>query len=194
MSVGFEERAQALRARISDPDFLANRGLGNEVGIYFFCYDPAEELEARALFSRLARESETGHLPCKLVEFNLYDLVLELCDKARISDAIDRMEQKRGTEALLAQLSRTASAEAVASVMAETPLEPGSVVLITGVGEVYPLLRAHVLLDNLQHLITTVPVVVAYPGAFDGQSLRLFAGKGRPGLTDGNYYRAFSLV
>ena len=34
-----------------------------------------------------------------------------------------------------------------------------------------------------------VPVIVAYPGRFDGQTLSLF---GR--LTDGNYYRAFDLI
>ena len=34
-------REEVLRGRLADPDFLANRGLGNEVGIYLFCYDPA---------------------------------------------------------------------------------------------------------------------------------------------------------
>ena len=31
-------REEVLRGRLADPDFLANRGLGNEVGIYLFCY------------------------------------------------------------------------------------------------------------------------------------------------------------
>ena len=59
----FDHRARVLRDRLSDADFLANRGLGNEVGIYLFCYDPALELEARDLVARLVRESENGSLP-----------------------------------------------------------------------------------------------------------------------------------
>ena len=71
--------------------------------------------------------------------------------------------------------------------------EPGDVVFITGVGEVYPHLRTHALLDNIQHLFADVPLVVAYPGLYDGQSMRLFAGVAGRGLEDGNYYRAFNL-
>ena len=33
-----------IRERISDPNFLENKGLSNEVGIHVFCYDPADEL------------------------------------------------------------------------------------------------------------------------------------------------------
>lgn len=183
-----------LRARLADPDFLANRGLGNEVGIYLFCYDPALELEARDLFAHLVRESEMGQLPCRLIERNLYDLIWSICEERRIDGAVARMEQRRGTQALIDQLRKTVSAEAVASAMAYEPHEPGDVVLVTGVGETYPLLRAHVLLDNIQHLFADVPLVVAYPGRYDGQSLCLFAGAAQRGLEDGNYYRAFNLV
>lgn len=188
------QRADVLRERLADPDFLANRGLGNEVGIYLFCYDPALEPEARALFARLVRESETGQLPCRIIERNLYDLILQICEEKRIAASIPRMEEKRGTQALIDQLRKTASPEAVAAAMAYEPHQPGDVVLVTGVGEAYPLLRAHALLDNVQHLFADVPLVVAYPGAYDGQSMRLFAGANQRGLEDGNYYRAFSLV
>ena len=61
--------------------------------------------------------------------------------------------------------------------------------VITGVGEVYPFMRVHNVLDNIQHLFENTPVVVMSPGRFDGQTLSLF-GK----LTDGNYYRAFDLI
>ncbi|MEC4183418.1 DUF1788 domain-containing protein [Adlercreutzia sp. R21] len=188
------QREAVLRSRLADPDFLANRGLGNEVGIYLFCYDPALELEVRDLVGRLSRESEAGVLPCRLVERNLYDLLLGICDERRVSDAIPRMEAKRGTAALLDQLRKTASTDAFAKALDYGPHEPGDVLLITGVGEVYPLLRTHALLDNIQHLFADIPLVVAYPGCYDGASMRLFAGAGNRGLEDGNYYRAFSLV
>lgn len=190
----FDHRARVLRDRLSDADFLANRGLGNEVGIYLFCYDPALELEARDLVARLVRESENGSLPCRLVERNLYDIMLKLCDEQRISAAIPRMEAKRGTQALLDQLRRTVSPGTFADALDYGPHEPGDVLIVTGVGEVYPLLRTHALLDNVQHLFADVPLVVAYPGRFDGQAMRLFAGAESRGAEDGNYYRAFNLV
>lgn len=187
-------REAVLRDRLADPDFLANRGLGNEVGIFLFCYDPALELELRDTVARLMRDSENGALPCRLVERNLYDLLLAICDERRVSAAIPRMEAKRGTAALVEQLHKTASLDAFAEAIDYGPHEPGDVVLITGVGEVYPHLRTHALLDNIQHLFADVPLVVAYPGLYDGQSMRLFAGSSGRGLDDGNYYRAFNLV
>lgn len=189
-----DRRGAILRERLADADFLANRGLGNEVGIYLFCYDPALELEMREVVARLVRESEIGALPCHLIERNLYDLLLAICDERRVSAAIPRMEAKRGTEALVEQLHKTASLDAFAAALAGEPHEPGDVVLLTGIGEVYPHLRTHALLDNIQHLFADVPLVVAYPGRYDGQSMRLFAGAAGRGLEDGNYYRAFSLV
>lgn len=188
------QREEVLRDRLADPDFLANRGLGNEVGIYLFCYDPALELELRDSVGRLVRDSENGALPCRLIERNLYDLLLAICDDRRVSAAVPRMEAKRGTAALVEQLRKTASLDAFAEALDYGSHEPGDVVLITGVGEVYPHLRTHALLDNIQHLFADVPLVVAYPGLYDGQSMRLFAGTAGRGLEDGNYYRAFNLV
>lgn len=187
-------REDVLKERLSYPDFLANRGLGNEVGIFIACYDPALEPQAQAMFSRLVHDSEMGVLPCAVRHFDLYDVLIQICEEKRVLDAIPRMEERRGTDALINQLEKTASPEAFAEAIARQPHKAGDAILITGVGEVYPILRVHTLLDNIQHLFSDVPVIVAYPGKYDGQSLRLFAGARSKGLDDGNYYRAFDLV
>lgn len=184
-----DARSQVLRARLSDPEFLQNRGLGNEVGFFTFCYNPACELYVRQLTAQLVRESEGGRLPCRIVERNLYDMLLDICRERRILDRIPQQEERRGQEALRTQLQKVASAEAFAKAVDYVSRQPSDVVFLTGVGEVYPFLRVHVLLDNLQHLAAEVPVIVFYPGKFTGQSLSLF---GR--LDDGNYYRAFDLI
>ena len=53
--------------------------------------------------------------------------------------------------------------------------------------------EAYALADDVmeaaQPIIEDIPVVLMYPGIFDGRTLKLF---GR--LEDGNYYRAFSLL
>ena len=64
-----------------------------------------------------------------------------------------------------------------------------AVVFITGIGKCYPILRSHTVLNNLHQVIDNVPVVLFYPGNYDGQELVLFGE-----IKDDNYYRAFKLV
>ena len=66
---------------------------------------------------------------------------------------------------------------------------PNSVIFLTGVGKCYPILRSHKVLNNLHQVIDNVPVVMFYPGKYDGQELVLFGE-----IKDDNYYRAFKLV
>lgn len=184
----FAERSANLQERLADADFLANRGLGNEVGFHIFCYDPSRELEARSLARSLMADSESGKLPCRIVHRNLYDLMLGICEQRRILDRIPEMEMRRGSDVLLKQLARTASPEALAEALDYGPHEPGDVLLITGVGEIYPVMRLHSLLNNMHVAYSDIPVVVFYPGRFTGQSFSLFGL-----LDDGNYYRAFEI-
>ena len=190
----FERRCAALRSRLCDADFLANKGLGNEAGIFTFCYDPTLELEARDLFKRLAADADAGKLGegdvrAEIRERNLYDVLLNIAEGKRILEKLPAQEQKRGQDGLLRQVQRIATPEAFVAAIDWEPHKLGDVLLITGVGEVYPFMRVHNILNNMQSSFRDVPVVVAYPGTFDGGSLSLF-GK----LKDGNYYRAFDLI
>lgn len=185
----FQHRCDVLRERLTDDGFLSNKGLGNEVGIYLFCYDPSLELDVRSFVVKCVADSNEGRLSCRIVERNLYDVLLQICEDKRILDRIPQQEERRGTETLLGQLQKIASPEAFANAMDYEPHRPGDVLFITGVGEVYPALRAHVLLDNIQSIFHDMPIVLFYPGRYDGQSLSLFNT-----LTDGNYYRAFDLI
>lgn len=53
-----KQELDKIRGRISEPSFLKNEGLSNEVGIHVFCYDPADELIVRDFVSRLKAENE----------------------------------------------------------------------------------------------------------------------------------------
>lgn len=67
--------------------------------------------------------------------------------------------------------------------------QSGDVLVISGVGDVYPFMRVHKILDNIQHIFSDIPILVLYPGTFNGQELSLFGE-----FQDGNYYRAFNLI
>lgn len=190
----FDHRCQAFRERLCDADFLANKGLGNEAGIYLFCYDPGLELRARAYFKGLEAECASGRLGAgdvrtRLMVRNLYDVFLEIAEAKHVLDKLPSQEERRGRAGVLRQIRRIAPPERYVERMDWAPHEPGDVLLICGVGEAYPFIRAHDVLNNLQTAMRDVPVVVAYPGSFDGGALSLF-----DKFHDGNYYRAFDLV
>lgn len=184
-------RCEVLRERLGNESFLANKGLSNEVGFYLFCYEPQLELEVRDFVNRLLKESEDGTLGCRIVKRNLFDVFLQICEGKRILDKLPDFEKSQGLEGLRKQLQRSASVSHFTKAMAYDDHRHGDVVFITGVGEIYPILRLHGLFENLQQegVFSDVPVVAFYPGRYTGQSLSLFSQ-----LPDGNYYRAFDLI
>ncbi len=175
-----------VSARLSDESFLCNKGLSNEVGIHVFCYDPQYELTVRAYFETIKKKTD---VPYHLIEADLYKIFLKICEDKRILKSIDAMEERKGKDILLEQLRKVATPEAFVEKMKYEPHEKGDVLLITGVGKVYPFMRSHTILDNIQHIFSDIPILMLYPGTFNGQDLDLF-GK----FLDGHYYRAFNLL
>lgn len=180
------QQLREIRSRFSDDVFLRNKGLSNEVGIHVFCYDPQDELSIRSYFNELKNLQDQ---PFRLIECDLYKIFLQICEDKRILKTIPAMEEKKGSEALLKQLQKIAVPEAFVERMQYEPHQYGDILLITGVGKVYPFMRAHHILDNIQHIFSDIPVVMLYPGKFNGQELSLF-----DEFHDGNYYRAFNLL
>ena len=176
-----------IRIRLSDPNFLSNKGLSNEVGIHVFCYDPKDELTIQDYIRRLKSEADT---PYRIVECDLYEIFLSLLEDKRVMKSVAGLEEKRGKEYLLNQLQKIAVPEALLARMDYAPHCKGrDVLFMTGIGKVHPFMRSHKMLDSMQHLFADIPIVLFYPGTFDGQTLRLFGE-----FLDGNYYRAFNLL
>lgn len=175
-----------ISARLSEDAFLSNKGLSNEVGIHVFCYDPSDERTVRDYFDGLMAQPDA---PYRLVECDLYKIFLEICEDKRILKSIPAMEERKGKAYLAEQIQKIATPEAFVEKMKYEPHKHGDVLLITGVGKVYPFMRSHKILDNIQHLFADIPVLTLYPGTFNGQDLILF-GK----FLDGHYYRAFNLL
>ncbi len=180
------ERLDSLRELIQSREFLEGKGLSNEVNIRIFCYDPKDEMAVRRFTEKLLTDQ---NLPCRLLEYNLYKVFLSICDDKRITDRIPPQEEKKGKQFILDQIKRIANNTAFINKMRYDPHEPGDVVLITGVGEAFPFIRVHSLLDAMQPYFSDVPILVMYPGTFDGRYVKLFD------ILDPNpYYRAFNIV
>ena len=180
------ERLDKLRELLQEPDFLEGKGLSNEVNIRIFCYDPREEMAVRHFTEKLMVDQ---NLNCHLIEYNLYKVFLSICDDKRITDRVAQLEEKKGKQFVLDQMKRMANNTAFIGKMQYEPHEPGDVILITGVGEAFPFIRAHALLDAMQPYFSDVPVLVMYPGTFDGRYVKLF-----DKLEPNPYYRAFNVI
>lgn len=181
-----KQKLDKIRERLSDPSFLANKGLSNEVGIHVFCYDPADEIIVREFIAHLKEEKNTSY---HIRECDLYEIFLQLLEDKRVLKSVAALEEKRGSDYLLKQLQKIATPEALLEYMKYEPHEHGDVLVLTGIGKIYPFMRSHKMLDSMQHLFEDIPIVMFYPGSFNGQDLGLF---GR--FIDGHYYRAFNLL
>jgi len=124
----------------------------------------------------------------KIIEFDLYKMLIEIAKEKRIFERIFHMEENQGKDVLYKAMTNFAKPEIFLQKIKEQ-IQDHNVVFITGVGKVYPFVRSHTILNNLQEILDKIPVILFFPGKYDGLSLQLF---GR--FKDDNYYRAFRLV
>lgn len=181
-----KERLDRVRALVQDQDFLAGRGLSNEVNIRIFCYEPEEEMAVRHFIRQLSNDTTVD---CNLMIHNLYQTFLAICEDLDITDAIVDMEAADGSQFLLEQLHSAIGTNEFVEKLQYEPHTLGDVLVLTGVGEVFPFMRIHILLEALQPHFSDVPILVFYPGAFDGRHVKLFNR-----LQSNDYYRAFSVI
>jgi hypothetical protein len=131
------------------------------------------------------------HQPAiRSVTVNLFDLVIGLLEDRKLLNKVIVMQQEKGDDAVLEELRSVLKEDKLAQrLMASLDLGRTNLVLLSGVGSAYPMLRTHTLLSALHPLMKDKPLVLFFPGCYDGQSLRLFNK-----LSDDHYYRAFRLV
>lgn len=180
------ERLDRLRDLIQSPEFLEGKGLSNEVNIRIFHYDPSDEMIVRHFIEQITTDHS---MACNLIEYNLYEVFLSICEDKRISDKIPTMESKKGKEFIQYQLSRMANNSAFVEKMKYEPHGVGDVIIISGVGDAFPFIRVHNLLNAMQPEFPDVPILVFYPGSYDGRDVQLFNR-----LRKNPYYRAFNVI
>lgn len=182
------ERLDAIVDKIKEDKFIDGRGLGNEISFYIFDYDPKDELKVRDKVRSLHRTFSNPIHNRRIIEFDLYKMLIELAKEKRIYDQIFEMEKNLGSEELFKALTTFSKPEIFLGKI-ESEIKDNNVIFITGVGKIYPFVRSHTILNNLQERIDKLPVIMFYPGLYDGQSLNLFNR-----FVDDNYYRAFRLI
>ncbi len=190
MNADLSKRLDKILGRLTSDNFLKGEGLGNEIPCYAFDYPPEYELEVRQHIAFLLTQIPKTRPEIRLTHVNLFDLIVGYLKERNFYDKALNIQREKGDDALLSALKAPLDAGRLAKVFAEqVEPEKHDLVLVSGVGSAYPLLRTHNLLNNLHPLMGRTPLVLFYPGIYDGQSLRLFGI-----LEDRPYYRAFRLV
>lgn len=178
---------------LSSPRFLRMEGLANEVPIFIKPYNVAEEEGVAPMIRSLGQRLKSAGI--KVAEIDLFELLLEELKEEGLLDDLIQDETTFGKEELLETLknyadSRTRVVPRLVEIMQQTG---NQMTLVTGVGHVFPFLRAHTLLDSIQPAMMRHPLVMFFPGEYQqmpgvGSQLRLFGT-----LPAKGYYRAFNL-
>lgn len=186
------ERFVDLEDRMISVSSLTRYGTANDLKFYIFDYNPKDELLIRKEVKKLKSRNAA------IVEFDLYEMMLNIIDEEGYLEDIQRMESDYEKDLLLREVFQPLlSVEEDENSFLEkfklgVPDDGKSIVLITGVGKAFPIIRSHTILNNLQSIFRNNPVVMMYSGRYEvknAMTLRLFER-----LDDDNYYRAFPLV
>jgi hypothetical protein len=190
MKRSFEERLNAILPEITNDKFLSKRTAAGEIPFHVFDYPAGLELKVREHIDFMIDRIASHHQNIKLAHIKLFDLMIDHLRKRGNLEKAFELEAAKGSAALWTALSASVKAERFVQVIDEQcELKNASLIFISGVGAIWPWVRAHSLLNNLQSITGDVSVVMFYPGKYNGQSFRLF-----DKLDGDNYYRAFRLI
>ncbi len=187
-----DEKLGMIEEVINDEDFRKNKGLSNEVGYYIFDYEAENEIKVRDYIENLGKLNMDNQPGYELKIYDVYDIMIDLIEEEGLYEACLEMEENEGLDYLISAVNdilRIDYDDNYFNSFIDENTPDNSVVFVTGVGKIFPFVRSHGILNKLHLVFDRVPVVLFYPGKYDGQSLILFSE-----FKDENYYRAFPLI
>jgi len=187
------ERYKHLLNAISSERFLKMQGLGNEVPFFICPFHPQEHDEMQRNIASLSNALNNRGI--RVLNIDLYELSIELLKKRGIWERVLENEAEMSKAELKELLQSVLDPEHHLIPAINEKMDEGDfdVMFISGVGEVFPYIRSHTVLNNLQSTAKDKPTVMFFPGEYiqsleEGASLDLF-GK----IHDDKYYRAFNI-
>ena len=182
-----------LLTTVSSQRFLKMQGLGNEIPFFICPFKPERLDEMNKLCGQLIKKLKQKGI--QVLRVDLYDLAIELLKTRGIWIQILETETTISKSELKDLLQSVLDPEhhLIPAIAQKMQNEDFDVMFITGVGEVFPYIRSHTVLNNLQSTAKNKPTIMFFPGEYNqstekGSSLKLFGS-----LLDDNYYRAFDI-
>ena len=174
MSTTFEDRLNQALPRLASPDVLDNKGAGGEIGFWIFDYPPEREMEMRSWLSEVIEPGLRKQKPdLKFVTVDLFECVISLLEERGLLDKAFEMQLKKGDEALLSTLRSVLKEDRLAArIVEKSGATDLGLLIIKGVGAVFPMLRTHTLLSALHPHMRDTPLLMLYPGRYDGKEAK----------------------
>ncbi|WP_047248552.1 DUF1788 domain-containing protein [Chromobacterium subtsugae] len=196
MTASFNERLNQILPRLTSEALLKNEGLGNEIGFHVFDYPADKEDEMRDFLHKVIEPSLAKHQrPIRFQTIDLFELAMQLLEERKLLDKVITMQRDKGNDAALPGLRAVLKEDKLAHHLAsKVNVDELDLLLMHGVGAAYPMVRLHTLLNALHAHMKDTPLVVFYPGRYDGVSLRLFGLHAERNDAHAPYYRAFQLL
>jgi len=193
--VDLNKQEAHLLAVLSGKRFLRMEGISNEVPFFIYPYAPEASLAVAQAKKRIKTKLSTQH-GITVREVNLYDLSVEILKERGVWERVLRVEPDQDKEDFreLLQGMLDPQLHIAPAIRAKIEDDAFDIFFLTGIGEVFPYIRSHNVLNNLQSVVTGRPMLMFFPGRYEqsdtlGSSLVLF---GR--LKDDQYYRAKNIL
>jgi len=180
---------EQMYAQVTTEKFLSMQALGGEEPFFIYSFDPVEQALVSSETKRLKKRIEqSGH---SVLVINLYEIAMQMLEDRGMLEKVLAKEQSLTKEKLLQTLQNILDVETKIMPYIERLAKENktSMLLLEGVGEVYPYIRSHTIINNLQKVVMDRPTLMFFPGRFDGTKLNLFNK-----IHDDNHYRAFNII
>jgi hypothetical protein len=195
--MNIDELSERLFRTLSHQNFLSMKGLANEVPIFIQTYEPAQDDAIRRMVDSLS--SRLRNVGVTITSLDLFNLVLDELAEHDILNDLLRDEADLQKIELLETLQNYSDPKThlIPRLVGSIGGGETQLTLITGPGRIYPFLRTHTILENLQPAMLRHPVVIFFPGEYaqdaaGGSHLRLFGSIPSPRIHN-PYYRATNL-
>lgn len=173
---------------ISSKRFLKKEALGGEIPFFISAYDARQELDVTDSIKLLKNKLVINGV--SVLEINLYDITCEILEEKGGMDRMFMVEESKTKDKFLRALQSTLNIHEILMPKIKSKIEEtnADVYFLTGIGMVFPFIRSHNILNNLQNIAKDSPTITFFPGEYNGHTLNLFGI-----LKDDNYYRAFNI-
>ncbi len=182
MDILFEEIFQKLIS----PDFGQN--LGGELPLFIQSIPVTAQTElegqTKRLVSRLGKKGKTA------IIINLYELAMQILEEERVLETILDNESDIPQDDIASTLDSILDIKSVIIPHIQDKICESNpdFVFITDVGRVYPFIRSHGILNNIEELAMNNNLILFFPGEYNNLQLSLFGT-----ISDENYYRGHNL-
>lgn len=184
-----DDRLSLIFERLNNPKFLENQSLSNDMPYWVFDYNPEDELIVRDhlnnnLVPRFSKEGLNFHT------IDLYDVMLSMLNARNLLERTYSLEISKGFDHLKKTMDSVLDQVKVAKYIVEHFLEEQpAFIILHGVGNCFPYIKAPALLNALHGATGYTPVLMFFPGNYDGNMFETLNV-----IEPDPYYRAFRLV